>query len=84
VIPSGAQWVPLGILTALGLFAVTLKARNRHMGRRRKMTGIAPDGHPDLDVTLSENETATLLGIETALRTGVGLAILDGSEGDRT
>ena len=29
MIPSGAQWVPVAILTALGLYAAALKARRR-------------------------------------------------------
>ena len=79
MIPSGVQWVPVAILTALGLYAVALKAR--HRDRRRKVTGIAPPGHIDLDVTLDEDEVTALLGIERGLRAGAGLAILDGTEG---
>ena len=84
MIPSGVQWVPVAIFTALGLYAVALKARRRD--RHRKVTGIAPPGHPDLDVTLSEDEVAALLGIETGLqaRQDVGLAILDSLEGEQT
>ena len=82
MIPSGVQWVPVAILTALGLYGAALKALHRR--RNRKVTGIAPPGHPDLDVTLSEDEVTALLGIERGLRTGAGLAILDGTEGRQT
>lgn len=46
-----------------------------------QVTGIAPPGHPDLDVTLSGSELDRLDEMETEILAGAGLAILDGEEG---
>ena len=65
------------VCAAVLLLLAVLPERRRHP----EITGIAPPGHPDLDVTLSDDERDELDGIAAGWdRTG--LAIFESTEGE--